>query len=419
MRYKRFLTTICQDMTMKTQKKNQYKDKLNLSGYNRMMRLITQTTDLEIALAALRPSDFVTVDTEFIRETTFWPQLCLIQLASPDVTMLIDPMAQDMDLKPFFDLMVDEKIVKVFHAARQDIEIIYHLGGVIPYPLFDTQIAGSICGFGDSISYDQIVQRCTGHQLDKSSRFTDWSCRPLSEKQLLYALADVTYLRDVYLLLKKQLEKNKRMHWMDDEITTLSTPKTYDIPENEAWKKVKGKIKKPREFAVLQKIAAWREREARRYNVPRRHIMKDECLIEIAIQQPKDESALNRLSNLNKNWDKLSIAQTLIKTIHEGLEVDIATLPAVPKHNLLNDTKTAAIDLLKVLLKLVANENGIAPKIIATSHDLEKIANGCIKQDIPAMNGWRYEIFGQKAEQMLKGKIGFYFRNGKIITKQL
>lgn len=419
MRYKRFLTTICQDMRTKTQKKSQEKTNLNLSGYNRMMKLITQTTDLEIALATLRNSDFVTIDTEFIRETTFWPQLCLIQLASPDTTVLIDPISQDIDLKPFFDLMVNKKIVKVFHAARQDIETIYHLGGVIPSPLFDTQIAGSICGFGDSISYDQIVQRCTGYQLDKSSRFTDWSFRPLSEKQLLYALADVTYLRDVYLLLKKQLEKNKRTHWMDDEIAFLLEPKTYDMPENEAWKKVKGKIKKPRELAVLQKIAAWRERKARQYNIPRRHIIKDECLIEIAIQQPKDEADLKRLRSLNKNWDKFSIAHTLIKAVHEGLEVDLATLPALPKHNPLNETSSAVIDLLKVLLKLVANENGIAPKIIATSNDLEKIANGCIKKNIPAMNGWRYEIFGQKAEQMLKGKIGFYLSNGKINTKQL
>ncbi|EJF86478.1 ribonuclease D [Candidatus Bartonella washoeensis] len=384
-----------------------------------MMKLITQTKDLETALTALRTSDFVTVDTEFIRETTFWPQLCLIQLASPDTTVLIDPIASDIDLKPFFDLMADKKIVKVFHAARQDIETIYHLGGIIPYPLFDTQIAGSICGFGDSISYDQIVQRCTGHHIDKSSRFTDWSCRPLSEKQLLYALADVTYLRDIYLLLKKQLEKNKRTHWMDDEIAILLNPKTYDMPEDEAWKKVKGKVKKLRELAILQKIAAWREREARKHNVPRRHIMKDEHLIEIAIQQPTDESALNRLRNLNKNWNKLSIAQTLIQAIHEGFEVDLATLPPLPKHNPPNDATTAVIDLLKVLLKLVANENGIAPKIIATSNDLEKIANGCVKKNIPAMNGWRYEIFGQKAKEMLEGKIGFYFSNGKINIKEL
>ncbi|UNE55214.1 ribonuclease D [Bartonella machadoae] len=383
-----------------------------------MMNLITQTTDLEIAIAALRTSDFVTVDTEFMRETTFWPQLCLIQLASPDVTLLIDPKAPDINLQAFFDLMVDKKVTKVFHAARQDIEAIYHLEGIIPYPLFDTQIAGSICGFGDSISYDQIVQRCTGHQIDKSSRFTDWSYRPLSEKQLLYALADVTYLRDVYLFLKKQLEKNQRTHWMDDEIAILLNPKTYDMPEDEAWKKVKGKVKKLRELAVLQKIAAWRERKARKYNIPRRHIMKDECLIEIAVQQPQDESALKRLRSLNKNWDKFSNTQTLIKAIHEGLEVDLATLPPLPKYNPLGETSTAVLELLKVLLKLVANENGIAPKIIATSNDLEKIANGCIKKKIPAMNGWRYEIFGKKAEQMLNGQIGFYFHDGKIMTKQ-
>ncbi len=407
-------------MRIKTQKKSQEKTNLiYLAIIKDMMNLITKTTDLETALAILRTSDFVTVDTEFIRETTFWPQLCLIQLASPHTTVLIDPMSQEIDLQPFFDLMLDKKIVKVFHAARQDIETIYHLGGVIPSPLFDTQIAGSICGFGDSISYDQIVQRCTGHKLDKSSRFTDWSCRPLSEKQLLYALADVTYLREVYLLLKKQLEKNKRTHWMDDEIAILLSPKTYDMPEDEAWKKVKGKVKKQRELAILQKIAAWRERKARKYNIPRRHIMKDECLIEIATQQPKDETALKHLRSLNKNWNKLSIAQTLIQAIHEGLEVDLTTLPPLPKHNSLNETSTAVIDLLKVLLKLVANENGIAPKVIATSNDLEKIANSCIKKNIPAMNGWRYEIFGQKAEQVLKGQIGFYFDNGKISTKQL
>ncbi|AGF74601.1 ribonuclease D [Bartonella australis AUST/NH1] len=383
------------------------------------MKLITQTTDLEIAIAALRNSDFVTVDTEFIRETTFWPRLCLIQLASPKATILIDPIAPDINLQPFFDLMTDEKIIKVFHAARQDIETIYHLGEVIPSPLFDTQIAGSICGFGDSISYDQIVQRCTGHRLDKSSRFTDWSCRPLSKKQLLYALADVTHLRDVYISLKKQLKENQRTHWMDDEIAILLAPATYDIPEDEVWKKVKGKVKKPRELAVLQKIAAWREREARKHNIPRRRILKDECLIEIAIQQPKNESALKCLRSIGKNWNNSSTKQTLIKAIHEGLEADIATLPALPKRNPINDKTAAAIDLLKVLLKLVANENDIAPKIIATSDDLEKIANGILTHNIPAMNGWRYKIFGQKAEQMLKGQIGFYFNDGKITMKQL
>ncbi|WP_026501115.1 ribonuclease D [Bartonella clarridgeiae] len=384
-----------------------------------MMKLITTTTDLEITIAALRNSNFVTVDTEFIRETTFWPQLCLIQVASPDITTLIDPMAQDINLQPFFDLMIDKKVVKVFHAARQDIETIYHLGGVIPSPLFDTQVAGSICGFGDSISYDQIVQRCTGHHLDKSSRFTDWSCRPLSEKQLLYALADVTYLRDVYLTLKKQLEKKKRTHWMNDEMAILLAPTTYDIPENEAWKKVKGKITKKRQFAVLQKIAAWREHEARKYNVPRRRIMKDEYLIEIAIQQPKDEVALKCLRSIKKNWNYPSTIQTLIKAIHEGLEVDLTTLPDLPKHSAIDDKIAAKIDLLKVLLKLVANENDITPKIIATSNDLKKIANGTTTQNIPAMNGWRYEIFGQKAEQMLKGQIAFYLNNGEVRIKKL
>ncbi|ALE03733.1 Ribonuclease D [Bartonella ancashensis] len=383
------------------------------------MKPITQTEDLKIAIATLCDSDFVTVDTEFIRETTFWPQLCLIQISSPNLTVLIDPTAQGIDLQPFFELMTNKKVVKVFHAARQDIEIIYHLGRIIPLPLFDTQIAGSICGFGDSISYDQIVQRCTGHCLDKSSRFTDWSYRPLSEKQLLYALADVTYLRDVYLALKKLLENNKRTHWMDDEMATLLAPQTYEIPENEAWKKVKGKVGKACEFAVLQKVAAWREREARKHNVPRRHIMKDESLIEIAIQKPKDESELGRLRGVNKILHRPQMMQTLIEAINESLTVDITSLPALPKHNPVSNKTAVAIDLLKILLKLVANENNVAAKIIATSDDLEKIANNTTTLNIPAMNGWRYEIFGQKAEQMLKGKIGFCFQNRQLTIKNL
>lgn len=383
------------------------------------MKLITQQQDLEIATESLRSSDFVAVDTEFIRETTFWPQLCLIQLASPKIEIIIDPMARDINLQPFFDLMADKNIVKVFHSARQDIEIINHLGGIIPYPLFDTQVAGSICGFGDSISYDQIVQHYTGHHLDKSSRFTDWSLRPLSEKQLLYALSDVTYLRDVYLLLKQQIEKNKRIHWMNDEMASLLAPETYNMPEEEAWKKVKGKVKNPRELAVLQKIAAWRERQAKKHNVPRRHIIKDETLLNIAARQPHNESTLKRLCKLKKNWDHPSIIQTLLGAIHEGLEVDPATLPPLPKPYLTDHKTAAAIDLLKILLKLVASENGISPKIIATSDDLKKIVNGVARKNIPAMKDWRYEIFGKKAEQVLQGRIGFYFNNGEITEKKL
>src|SRR6185312_8484346 len=227
------------------------------------MHLISTTEELEAAVAELSKSDFVTVDTEFIRETTFWPILCLIQMAAPGATALVDPMAPGMDLKPFFELMANESVTKVFHAARQDVEIVFHLGGLIPNPIFDTQVAAMVCGFGDSVSYDQIVQKITGTRLDKSSRFTDWRRRPLSEKQLDYALADVTYLIEVYRHLRDELERENRGHWLKEEMDVLTSPQTYDPHPEDAWKRLKMRLRKPQELAVVQHVAAWREREAR------------------------------------------------------------------------------------------------------------------------------------------------------------
>lgn len=383
------------------------------------MKLITHTKDLDAAVAILRKSNFVTVDTEFIRETTFWPELCLIQMASPDTSVLVDPLSPDIDLKSFFELMADSHVVKVFHAARQDLEIIYKLGGLIPTPLFDTQIAGAVCGFGETISYDQIVQRITGQHLDKSSRFTDWSHRPLSEKQLTYALADVTYLRDVYLALVDQLGNSGRSAWLDEEMAVLQSPTTYDVPEDEAWKKVKGRVRKPRELAVLQKVAAWREREAKARNVPRGRILKDDSLIEVATQQPKDEASLSRLRSIGKGWERSAAAAGLIQAVLDGLVTDTDTLPPIQKHVPLSDGTAAAIDLLRVLLKLTADENNIAARIIASGDDLEKIAKGDKEKHVLAMQGWRYDMFGKKAEDMLNGRLGFYFNHGKISTKEL
>lgn len=383
------------------------------------MKLITDTKTLEEAVSALKKSDFITVDTEFMRESTFWPELCLIQIASPDTSFIIDPLSPNIDLGAFFSLMIDEKIVKVFHAARQDVEIIYKLSGKIPTPLFDTQVAGSVCGFGESVSYEQIVHRITGAHIDKTSRFTDWSQRPLSEKQLTYALADVTHLRDVYCFLKKQLEKNGRSHWIDDEMAILISPTTYDPPEEDAWKRIKGRIRKPRELAVLQKIAAWREREAKSRNVPRGRVLKDECLIEIATQQPKDVAALGRLRSISKGWERSASADNLLTAVREGLEVDTSSLPLIHKHTPLNDGTAAAIELLRVLLKLIADEQGIAPRIIAGGDELEKIAKRENYECIPAMHGWRYDLFGKKAVDMLEGRLGFYFNNGKILMKEL
>ncbi|HEU4986991.1 MAG TPA: ribonuclease D, partial [Rhizobiaceae bacterium] len=244
------------------------------------MELIKTRKELEAVTTELAKSDFVTVDTEFIRETTFWPELCLIQMAAPGITALVDPLAEGMDLTPFFDLMRDETVTKVFHAARQDIEIIFHLGGLIPHPVFDTQVAAMVCGFGDSVSYDQLVQKVTGNRIDKSSRFTDWRHRPLSDKQLEYALADVTHLIDIYLYLREELEREDRAHWLTEEMSVLTARETYDPHPDDAWKRLKMRVRKPIELAVLQHVAAWRDREARERNVPRGRVIKDDAIYE-------------------------------------------------------------------------------------------------------------------------------------------
>ena len=272
------------------------------------MHIITAQHELQSVIAAFEKCEFVTVDTEFIRETTYWPEVCLIQMAAPGITALIDPLSPDIDLAPFFALMGNEKVTKVFHAARQDIEIIFHLGGLIPHPVFDTQVAAMVCGFGDSVSYDQLVQKITGAHLDKSSRFTDWRHRPLSEKQLEYALADVTHLIDVYNHLKAELERENRAHWLNEEMEVLTSRETYDPHPEDAWKRLKMRIRKPLELAILQAVAAWREREARERNVPRGRVIKDDAIYEIAQQQPRDATALARLRTTPKGWERSASA---------------------------------------------------------------------------------------------------------------
>ncbi len=378
------------------------------------MQLITNQNDLVDAIATLSQSDFVTVDTEFIRETTFWPELCLIQMAAPGVTALIDPLAPDIDLQPFFDLMANEKVLKVFHAARQDIEIVFHRGGLIPHPVFDTQIAAMVCGFGDSVSYDQLVQRITGTQLDKSSRFTDWRHRPLSDKQLTYALADVTYLIDVYLDLKARLEKRGRAHWLNEEMDVLTSRDTYDIKPEDSWRRLKMRVKKPIELAVLQKTAAWREREARERNVPRSRVIKDDALYEIAQQQPKDAAAMARLRSIPKGWERSSAAAGLIAAVNEALALPKEDLPKVTRPPQPSEGANAAAEILKVLLRIVAEKQGVAPKILASGDDIDRIAADGENADVDAMHGWRRDVFGDKALKMINGELGIRFEKRRI-----
>ncbi|MFC0809335.1 ribonuclease D [Sinorhizobium meliloti] len=381
--------------------------------------MIQTTADLEAACQELARSSYITIDTEFLRETTFWPVLCLIQMASPDMAVIVDPMAPGIDLAPFFALMSNPDVVKVFHAARQDIEIIHHLGNLIPHPIFDTQVAAMVCGFGDSVSYDQLVNRIKNEQIDKSSRFTDWSRRPLTDKQLDYALADVTHLRDIYQYLTKELDREGRSSWLAEEMAILESRETYDLHPDNAWQRLKMRVKKPIELAVLQKVAAWREREARARNVPRGRIIKDDAIYEIAQQQPKDAEALGRLRTIPKGWERSSAGTALIEAVGEALAIPRGELPRLPRQNHAPEGAAAASELLKVLLKLISEKEGVAAKIIANSDDLDRIAAEGEGADVAALKGWRRELFGMTALKLINGEVALRFVDKKVEAMEI
>jgi ribonuclease D len=381
--------------------------------------MIETTADLAAACKELAKSDFITVDTEFLRETTFWPELCLIQMASPTTEVLVDPLAKGIDLAPFFELMGNPAVLKVFHAARQDIEIIFNRGNLIPHPIFDTQVAAMVCGFGDSVSYDQLVGRIKNVHIDKSSRFTDWSRRPLSEKQLEYALADVTHLRDVYLSLKAELEREGRASWLSEEMDILEARETYDMHPDDAWQRLKLRLRKPQELAILKYVAAWREREARSRNVPRSRVLKDDAIYEIAQQQPKDSEALSRLRTIPKGWERSTAGAAVLEAVNAALALPKAEMPHVPRQTQAPEGAAAAVELLKVLLKLISEKHGVAPKVIANTDDLDKIAAEGEKADVAALHGWRRELFGEPALQLITGRIGLRFAGRKVETVSL
>ena len=377
--------------------------------------MIATTSDLSAAVERLRVHPVITVDTEFLRETTFWPKLCVIQMASPTEAVVVDALAEGIDLTPFFSLMGDEKVLKVFHAARQDIEIIWHEAGFVPTPVFDTQVAAMVLGFGDSIAYDQLVQRLTSATIDKSSRFTDWSRRPLSEAQMAYAISDVTHLRDVYAKLASQLEKRGRAHWMQGEMATLTSPETYRQAPEDAWKRIGGRIRKPRDLAILIEVAAWREREAQSRDVPRSRILKDDTLFEIAAQAPDTPEKLSHVRMVPKGWERSRSGQELIEAVKLGIARDPASLPAINTPRSLSNGASATVELLKVLLKMVAEKQGVAAKVIATSDDLEAIAEND-EADVMALQGWRRELFGEKAIALKHGKLALAIERGKVTT---
>lgn len=377
------------------------------------MRVITTTADLKSFCDELSTGDYVTVDTEFLREQTFWPVLCLIQLAGHAGEAIIDPMAPGLSLDPFFELIADTNIVKVFHAARQDLEIIVKLTGNVPKPVFDTQVAAMVCGFGESISYVNLVKKITSIDIDKSSRFTDWSRRPLTERQLTYALGDVTHLRDVYLHLKHHLDTHDRTAWLDEEMSVLTDPGTYNTNPEDAWKRLKLRVKNRKSLGVLIELAAWREQLAQSQNVPRGRILRDEALYDIANQMPQTTEALGQLRTLSDGFARSARAREIVEHVKAGIARDPKSVPKVARPEALSAEASATLELLKVLLKARAAANGVAPRIIADSDDLERLASGN-GDDVLALHGWRRKLFGDDALKLKAGKLALTLGNGEV-----
>lgn len=376
------------------------------------MPLIQTTERLAETCARLARHPFVTVDTEFMRETTYWPILCVIQVASEDEAVAIDAMAEGIDLSPFFELMADRNVVKVFHAARQDLEIIWNLAKLIPTPLFDTQVAATVCGFGDQASYSDLVKALAKVTIDKSSRFTDWARRPLSQAQIDYAIADVTHLRTIYGALRRRLEKSGRLSWLDDEMATLSTPATYVNEPADAWKKFQSRVRKPRDLAALMELAAWRENEAQSRDVPRSRVLKDDMLVEIALAAPTTQEALGHLRAFPKGMERSKTGADILAAMERALNRDPKALPKIERERR-NGGGGATVELMKVLLRQVAEGHGVAARMIATSDDLEAICHSD-KADVPALKGWRRQLFGRRALELKHGRLALTIEKGKI-----
>lgn len=369
------------------------------------MDLIVSTDVLAAFCERAAQFDFVTVDTEFLRETTYWPKLCLIQAATNEEAVLIDPLAPGIDLAPFFALLANPAITKVFHAARQDIEIFVKLTGAVPHNIFDTQIAASVCGFGDSASYDSLVRAICKVELDKSSRFTDWSARPLSEKQRLYALADVTYLRDIYRELRRQVDATKRWDWVEDELAVLRSIDTYVVQPDQAWERLKMKINRARDLAALKVLAAWRERRAQETDQPRSRIFKDDVLFELAMQRPTTPEAFDKLRAVPRGFGRSAAAGEIIALLKTVEAMPKSELPAMPERYRGPSPKGAVGDLIRVLLKSVSEQHGVAARILATSDEIDALVLDD-EADVPALKGWRRKLFGEKALAIKHGRIG-------------
>jgi ribonuclease D len=380
------------------------------------MDLITTTADLAAACSRLAKYPVITVDTEFLRETTYYPLLCVVQMASAEEAAVIDTLAAGIDLKPFFELMANESVLKVFHAARQDIEIIWHQANIIPHPVFDTQVAAMVLGYGDSIAYDALVEKVTGHRPDKTHRFTDWSRRPLTKEQMHYAVSDVTHLRDVFAALDADLKKRRRSEWVSIEMEVLTSPRTYDFHPERAWERLKTRVRKPKDLAVLMEVAAWREQEAQSRDVPRGRVLRDEAITDIATHAPTSLEKLAHLRSVPKGFEKSKWGADIVAAVERGLKRDFATLPKLEKPRN-NSNGAAIVELLKVLLRMTAERHAVASKVIATVDDLEEIAADD-EADVPALRGWRRELFGDAALKLKRGELALAIEKGRVIGVQ-
>ena len=382
------------------------------------MSLIASTDALAQFCQRQADADFLAVDTEFMRDKTYWPKLCLVQVAGPKEFAAIDTVAAGLDLTPLFELMTRGRMPKVFHAARQDIEIFFNLAGAVPTPIFDTQVAAMVCGFGDSVAYDSLVGNLTGAHIDKSSRYTDWQHRPLTQRQLDYALSDVIHLRHVYEKLHVRLEKTGRQHWVEDEMAVLTNPITYRTDPEHAWRRLKVRGGGPRLLAVLRELAAWRECEAQKRDVPRNRILRDDSLLGLAAHPPQSADDLGRARGVGRGLADGRFGPDILAAVRRALDSDPATWPHLPPRAMLPQGLGPLTDLLRVLLKTKCEQHDVAQKLVADTDDLEMIAADD-NADVPALKGWRREVFGEDALKLKHGRLSLAAQGARVKLVEL
>jgi ribonuclease D len=379
-----------------------------------MITMLSETAALAAFCDRQRRAEYITVDTEFIRDKTYWPRLCVVQVAGSDEAVAIDALAEGLELAPLLDLLNDPSVLKVFHAARQDIEIFVNLTGKVPAPLFDTQIAAMVCGLGEQVGYDVLVQKLVGARIDKSSRFTDWARRPLSEKQLRYALDDVVHLRTAYEAMQKRLQRDDRLHWLEEDMAALTDPAVYRVEPDEAWRRLKSRSTNARYLGILKEVAAWREREAQRRDIPRNRILRDEAMFEVASEAPRDADALAGMRGVGRGFAEGKLGPDLLAAVARGVALPESELPQVERSEPPPQGLGPLVDLLKVLLKMKCDAHDVAQRVVASSDDLERIAAED-DADVPAMKGWRRELFGNDALALKAGRLALAARGRKIV----